>query len=323
MRLFQSHRTTLVAAFVALVAQGTSAQLVPDREFYGVNRSIPMSVSLPEGGEAASIEIALFAPESDTPLESASAELGGVDLSTLFPILWTRSVPSLLYAQLVADGEPVGSAVVLQPMLTVRRARANGRTINWPGAGPSVYSGIRAYPEVHLVFETTQGEVEFSLRPDHAPNTCTEITSLVEKGFYTDIQMHRIMPGFVVQFGDPTGKGSGGPGFQFDLEPSTLPHDFGVLSMARTNDPDTNGSQLFICLTRQRTASLDGSYTAFGTAIRGADVIEALGRTELSDQRTGAPIEPPVVTSAHTVPAPPYPNRPAPATRPAPEPSSR
>jgi cyclophilin family peptidyl-prolyl cis-trans isomerase len=316
-------RTCLTLIVAALVSQSALSQLVSERQFFGINRSIPMTVQLPENTTVSSLEIALYAPETDEPLETASVELGGIDLSTLFPILWTRSEPTLLYAQLLIDQTPTGSAMVLQPLLSPQKATSVGSGIRFPNNQPIIYSGIRAYPDVHIVFETTQGEIEFALRPDQAPNTSRTITSLVREGFYTDIQMHRILPGFVIQFGDPTGKGTGGPGFQFDLEPSTLPHDFGVLSMARTSDPDTNGSQLFICLTRQRTQALDGNYTAFGNAVRGAEVIQALGNTELAEPRLGRPAVPPVVISAHLVPAPPYPNRPAPVTAPAPEPSSR
>ncbi|MFG0257987.1 MAG: peptidylprolyl isomerase [Phycisphaerales bacterium JB043] len=317
----------LVALTVGLlVSVASSGQLVPEREFYGINRSIPMSVTLPDGVASTSVEIALYAPESTEPVERASAEVGGVDLSTLFPILWTRSLPTLLYAQLIADDQPVGSPVVLQPMLTPRRASAQGRDIRWPGAGQSIYSGIRAFQEVFLVFETSHGQIEFALRPDHAPNTSASITSLVEGGFYTDILIHRIEPSFVIQFGDPTGQGSGGPGYQSDLEPSQLSHDFGVLSMARSGNPDSNGSQLFICLTRQRTAPLDGKYVAFAEAVSGAEVIQSLGGVDVrKDPKSGMnkPVDQLFVVSAHTVPAPPYPNRPSPLSTPDPSPTQR
>ena len=128
------------------------------------------------------------------------------------------------------------------------------------------------------------------------------------------------MPSFVVQVGDPTGVGSGGPGYAIDLERSSLLHDFGVLSMARTGEPDTGGSQIFICLTREATAQLDGSYTAFGESIAGADTIAALGDVEVQGQK---PVDPPVLERAYLVDSAPITEWKAPVRRPAatPEPA--
>ncbi|MFG0274399.1 MAG: peptidylprolyl isomerase, partial [Phycisphaerales bacterium] len=100
-------------------------------------------------------------------------------------------------------------------------------------------------------------------------------------------------------------------------ESSTLPHDFGVISMARTNDPDSNGSQVFVCLTRERTQALDGLYTAFGQLVRGASAVVDIAGVELEDPRSGRPVDPPVITGAYTVPAPPYGEGPEPVARPA------
>jgi peptidyl-prolyl cis-trans isomerase B (cyclophilin B) len=109
---------------------------------------------------------------------------------------------------------------------------------------------------------------------------------------------------FVIQAGDPTGTGAGGPGYNFDLEKSTLPHDYGVVSMARSSDPNSNGSQFFICLSRSGTAFLDGRYTAFGEAVRGADAITAIKDVEVG--QNDRPVDPPLINSARTVPAPPF-----------------
>lgn len=102
-----------------------------------------------------------------------------------------------------------------------------------------MYSGVREYVEKHIVWDASEGEIEFQLRPDQAPNTCWNYMQLVGGGFYTDIIFHRIinrLPSngkrFVAQVGDPTSTGGGGPGYFVDLEASRLPHDFGVLSMA-------------------------------------------------------------------------------------------
>lgn len=312
-------RTLAIAAAAAalLPAVAADAQLVPEREFYGVNRPVPMRVDVPEGAQG-EVEIHLLRPVTAEAAETASAEAGRVDLSTLFPVLWTRPNPATLYAQLVVGGEKIGPAVVLQPMLTPRKAVQQGRSVTFSSESGRVHSGLRAWTDRHVVFETTEGEMEFAMRPDQAPNTVLNLINLAEGGYYTDIIVHRIVPDFVIQFGDPTGFGSGGPGYQFDLEPSTLPHGFGVISMARTSDPDSNGSQVFVCLDRTSTAQLDGAYCAFGQLVHGAETVVAIANTELEDPRSGRPVEPPVVTGAHTVPAPPYGEGPAPESKPQP-----
>lgn len=307
----------IAAAAILLPAVAADAQLVPEREFYGVNRPIPMRVDVPDDASG-EVEIHLLRPETAEAAETASAEAGRVDLSTLFPVLWTRPNPATLYAQLVVGGEKIGPAVVLQPMLTPRKAVVQGRTVTFTNESQRVHSGLRAWTDRHVVFETSEGDMEFAMRPDMAPNTVLNLISLAEGGYYTDIAVHRIVPEFVIQFGDPTGFGSGGPGYQFDLEPSTMPHDFGVISMARTNDPDSNGSQVFVCLTRERTAALDGDYCSFGQLVRGAEALVAIATTELEDPRSGRPVNPPVITSAYTVPAPPYGEGPAPESQPEP-----
>ncbi len=321
-------RLAAVAAVALALAPTASAQLTPDREYYGVNRSIPMTASVPDAlsGE---VEIALLEPVTARVVEQRPALEGGVDLAGLFPILWTSAEPKTLYAQLIVGGQKIGPAVVLQPLTTPATAvrGESGARVN--PAQAQVCSGLRAWTDRNIVFDTTAGEVEIALRPDQAPNTVHHILDLVEGGFYTDIAVHRIMANaggngnpFVVQFGDPTAQGNGGPGVQIDLEPSTLPHDFGVISMARTADPNTNGSQVFLCLSREGTKFLDTQYTSFGQMVRGEQALLALERTP-ADPTSGRPKTAPIVKSARTVPAAPYGEGPAPLKRPGPAPVQR
>ncbi|PHQ78224.1 MAG: peptidylprolyl isomerase [Phycisphaera sp.] len=151
---------------------------------------------------------------------------------------------------------------------------------------------------------TSEGDITFRMRPDEAPNTVWNFLSLGDGGFYTDIAFHRVMPQFVIQAGDPRGEGTGGPGYFLDLEDSKLLHDFGVLSMARSSDPNSNGSQVFICLSRERTQGLDTRYTGFGQAITGADVIMKIANTPLtSERRSETPVNPPLIHTATLVDA--------------------
>jgi len=184
----------------------------------------------------------------------------------------------------------------------------------WNRSGPRIYTGVRAYVDKHVVLDTSKGEIELALRPDMAPNSVWNFRSLVEGGFYTGVLFHRIADLNadttidILQVGDPgagdPGKaGQGGPGYYIDLEQSTLPHNEGVISMARSNDPNTNGSQIFLCLNRDGTAFLDGKYTTFGETVRGKDVLKLLAASPISP--TNRPIEPLMIKTATLVDAPP------------------
>lgn len=118
------------------------------------------------------------------------------------------------------------------------------------------------------------------LYPDIAPLTCANFEKLVRQGFYDGLTFHRVIPGFMVQGGDPTGAGMGGPGWTIKGEfaqngvPNPLQHTRGVLSMARTMQPDSAGSQFFIM--HARAPHLDGGYAAFGKVVEGLEVIDAI-----------------------------------------------
>lgn len=304
------------------------AQLSPERTYYGIDRPIPINVSLPSdhAGEAS---VAIYDAMGQLKARASVLE-GAIDLAAFFPILWDQANPIVLYAQLYAQNDageqtdrPIGPPLVLQPLLTPQRAVARGNSIEWQ-SGPRQFSGLRIYTDKLMKLDTTEGVMVFRLRPDEAPNTVWHIRGLVEGGFYTDIAFHRIVPThpsgmpFVIQAGDPIGSGSGGPGVFIDLEPSNLEHAFGVLSMARTQNPDTNGSQFFVALSREATVHLNGAYTAFGEAIEGAQAILAVERTPLADARSGQPVEAPRIRRAELIDAPPFGTGPKPLERPAP-----
>lgn len=290
------------------VSSLASAQLEPQRMYYGIDRKVPMTVQIPAGAEGEA-KIQLLQPVTASVNAEATVTAGGVDLAALFPQLWETQEPRLQYAQLVVGGEKVGPAVVLQPMVSPvyfygGQGRPQGRRFG------DTYSGLRAYIDMNVVMNTSMGEITFRMRPDQAPNTVFNFLHLADNGYYNDIIFHRIIgerpgrPPFVVQGGDPTGTGTGGPGFFIDLEPSQLPHDFGVLSMARSGEPNSNGSQIFICLSRAATQGLDNSYTSFAQAISGAEVIKNLGSVETGEG--DRPVDPPSILTMKLVPAAPY-----------------
>ncbi len=124
-------------------------------------------------------------------------------------------------------------------------------------------------------FKTEKGDIQVQLFADRAPKTVNNLVFLAEQGFYDDTTFHRVLPDFMAQGGDPTGTGTGGPGYQFEDEfsPDAQFDDAGYLAMAN-NGPDTNGSQFFI--TYGPTPWLNGRHTIFGKVVRGMDVLESL-----------------------------------------------
>lgn len=110
--------------------------------------------------------------------------------------------------------------------------------------------------------ETNKGPIRLTLLPEVAPGHVKNFVALAQTGFYNGVTFHRIIPGFMIQGGCPEGTGTGGPGYQIKAEFNKTPHEPGVLSMARTGDPNSAGSQFFICLGKH--THLDGQYTAFG-----------------------------------------------------------
>ncbi len=131
-----------------------------------------------------------------------------------------------------------------------------------------------------VTFQTSQGVIKAELYPDIAPNTVNNFISLVKKGFYDGTIFHRIIPGFMIQGGDPDGTGMGGPGYGIKGEfasngiKNDLKHTTGVLSMARAQMPDSAGSQFFIMV--DDAPYLDGQYAAFGKVIEGMETADAI-----------------------------------------------
>ena len=142
-----------------------------------------------------------------------------------------------------------------------------------------------------VTFEMENGDViKAELYPEIAPNTVNNFISLVKKGFYDGLIFHRVIPGFMIQGGDPLGKGLGGPGYGIKGEflqngfKNELKHSRGVLSMARAGDPNSAGSQFFIM--HEDAPHLDGGYAAFGKVIEGIEAVDRICdvRTDWNDK---------------------------------------
>ena len=201
------------------------------------------------------------------------------------------------------------SSTRAQDDIDTRAARRREKQAEATSAARRAFTGLRAYVEHDVAIETTHGSIVIAMRPDHAPETGWNFMQLARGGFYHDVEFHRIVPAtrrgdpFVIQAGDPSATGDGGPGYWLPIEPSGLSHEFGVISMARADDPDSAGSQFFIALSREGTKRLDGQYCAFGEMIDGRETIRSIAQVELDDVSAGRPADPPVILEARLVPA--------------------
>jgi peptidyl-prolyl cis-trans isomerase B (cyclophilin B) len=126
-----------------------------------------------------------------------------------------------------------------------------------------------------VTMETTRGTIELELNPQYAPITVNNFVFLAEEGFYDGVTFHRVIADFMIQGGDPTGTGRGGPGYQFadELKGNPMIHTDKVVSMANAG-PDTNGSQFFI--THSSQPHLNGKHTVFGKVLKGEAVVDAI-----------------------------------------------
>jgi len=136
-----------------------------------------------------------------------------------------------------------------------------------PGGGKTV-------KQTAIITMDKGGEIVIEFFPADAPKTVENFVTLAKKGFYDGLTFHRVEPNFVVQGGDPKGDGTGGPGYKVKAEFNKQPHVRGVVAMARSNDPDSAGSQFYITLAPANF--LDGKYTVFGKVTSGMDVVDKI-----------------------------------------------
>ncbi len=144
-----------------------------------------------------------------------------------------------------------------------------------------------ANPIVRITMDSGK-TIRLELYPEIAPVTVENFLDLVKKGFYDGLTFHRIIPGFMIQGGDPSGNGTGGPGYKIKGEfrsngvKNDLKHERGVISMARAFDPNSAGSQFFIM--HEDAPHLDGEYAAFGKVIEGLDTVDEIASVETGFQ---------------------------------------
>ncbi|MEM9380728.1 MAG: peptidylprolyl isomerase [Planctomycetota bacterium] len=163
---------------------------------------------------------------------------------------------------------------------------------------------------VRVRLETTAGAMTLELNPDVAPKHVENFVKLSRDGFYDGTKFHRVLPGFMIQGGDPNTNGgdermwgTGGPGWTVDAEFNDTHHERGVLSMARSQDPNSAGSQFFVC--HGEAGFLDRQYTAFGRLVEGFDVLDEIanGTTKKVNDEDSRPMSPVTIEKAVVVEA--------------------
>ncbi len=147
---------------------------------------------------------------------------------------------------------------------------------------PPTKEELARYSKARATITTRLGKIVVSFLPDKAPLHVKNFITLAEQGFYNGTPFHRVIPGFMIQGGDPSGNGTGGPGYTIRAEFNDVKHVPGVVSMARSRDPNSAGSQFFIMV--GASPHLDGQYSAFGRVVEGQDVAEKIA-AETRDRR--------------------------------------
>ncbi len=277
--------------------------LVPTKTWYAPNQ--PMTVEIKSVAEA-TLAMRDFYGKRIEPAGDVNIKQGQkVDLRVIFPQVSNAGAFVLIAVPKDGSADFHGTPLVIT-------TRADTR----PNAPPGpIVSKIE--PLCYAKMKTDAADKLISIRfyYDVAPNTSASFLSLSAGGFYDGLTFHRIVPGFVIQGGDPRGDGTGGPSYNINAEFNDRPHDEGVLSMARQGDPNeapgvnprpefanSAGSQFFICLDPAGTRQLDHRYTAFGRVFDGMDVVKKIAATPLADARAGKPAKPVTIESIKVVP---------------------
>jgi peptidyl-prolyl cis-trans isomerase B (cyclophilin B) len=196
-------------------------------------------------------------------------------------------------------------AMILLPIALLLIVGCKSKETAEKGTGQEMKSQSAAGADEVAIIETQFGKIVLEFFTDVAPNHVANFKRLARQGFYDGVTFHRVIPNFMIQGGDPNTKdrdrsqhGLGGPGYTINAEFNNKPHLRGTLSMARSSDPNSAGSQFFICVAPQ--PRLDGQYTVFGQVIKGLDAVDQIVNTP-RDERDN-PIDPMVMYKVSIVP---------------------
>jgi cyclophilin family peptidyl-prolyl cis-trans isomerase len=197
-------------------------------------------------------------------------------------------------AKSVAQATPApatsSDATAASPATQPQTQETDNMAKQWSEA-PKMTIDVNKTYTAHM--ETSLGPIDLIFFPKDAPQTVNSFVFLAKQGFYNGVIFHRVIPGFMIQGGDPTGTGTGGPGYQLPAEFNSHKHVRGTLSMARSSDPNSAGSQFFIM--HGDAPFLDGQYTAFGQVTSGMDVVDKI--VNLPRNSSDRPNDPPSIKS--------------------------
>jgi peptidyl-prolyl cis-trans isomerase B (cyclophilin B) len=192
----------------------------------------------------------------------------------------TRRSAVLVAASLLAFAALLSGCGAQQPAATEQPPAETAKTPTDPNALPLHTSTVKVTGKEKAVVTTSKGVIEIAFYADKAPNTVASIIELARQGFYDGTKFHRVEPGLLIQGGDPLSKsddpavGTGDPGWRLKAEFNDVKHVEGTVAMARTQDPDTGGSQFYIGIVP--LSDLDGKYTVFGQVTKGMDVVRSI-----------------------------------------------
>lgn len=286
--------------FAALLA--VASAIVPAHTWYPPSQ--PLTVNVKTDGESTLV----MTDFSGTALEAKSpAEVNGeksIDLKNIF-VEASRPGTYLLYV--VPKGKTNDQFSGTPLVIEVRSEQRRG--------APGDAMVTKVQPLEYALMTTDKGPMTMAFYYDVAPITVESFLHLSRTGYYDGLTFHRIVPGFVIQGGDPKGDGTGGPGYTVPAEFNDRKHLPGVLSMARQGDPNeaagamprceyanSGGSQFFVCLDYNSTQHLDHKYTAFGKVVSGMETVTAIATVPLVDQRAGKPANPPTIQKVEVKP---------------------
>jgi peptidyl-prolyl cis-trans isomerase B (cyclophilin B) len=270
--------------------------LVPSKMWYAPEQAIPVTIQA--DGKFALV-LTTFADAGVKKVDpDTSAEVEGKKAFDLRAIFKAVSSPGTYVLYASPAGKPAGEFVGTPLVIQSRQSKR--------GVEGTIVTKVQ--PLRYAAMTTDNGPIKMVFYYDVAPNTVDNFFMLSEEGYYDGLTFHRIVPGFVIQGGDPKGDGSGGPGYSITAEFNDRKHETGVLSMARLGDPEeapgvppraeyanSAGSQFFVCLDYEATKALDKGYTAFGKVIEGMEAVRAIAAVKLADERNGKPEKAPVI----------------------------
>jgi len=262
--------------------------LVPQKMWYAPSQ--PLTVTI-KSDKDVTLELTDFSGKVIAAKGAADVAAGqSADLKTIFPD--TNNPGTFVLYALAKGSSPsqagppkdfLGTPLVIEVLPQTQQPQAAVVT--------------HVLPLQYAVMTTESGALTEVFYYDAAPHTVDNFLALASGGYYDGLVFHRVVPGFVIQGGDPLGadadaqkRGTGGPGYTIIAEFSDKPHAEGVLSMARASDPNSAGSQFFICLDYANTKQLDHQYTAFGIVVDGMDAVKSIAAAKVQEEKPDHPV---------------------------------